>query len=121
VSHVLNPRHRVLAFGTGRHADHSVPILRRCDGARPHDPQTWSATGKAYFRLPFLQPGRYKGSKAGAYDMTLSGGSVRDFAVMQHVSVQRWRLRARPDRSTSGDRTYFAKIEEHLFHAPALK
>jgi len=65
MSHVLNPRHRVLASGTGRRAGHSVPILRRCDGARPHDPQTWSATGKAYFRLPFLQPGRYKGSKAG--------------------------------------------------------
>ena len=29
---------------------------------RPHDPKTWSASGKAHLRLPFLQRVRYKGA-----------------------------------------------------------
>jgi len=60
VLHALDPRHRMPAASTGRHAGPSMPLLRRRHAAPPDDPKTWSAFGTAYLRRPFLQRGRYK-------------------------------------------------------------
>src|ERR1700720_3933890 len=62
VSHALNPRHRMHAASTGRHAGPNMPLLRRHHAAPPDDPKTWSAFGTVHLRLPFLRTGRNKGS-----------------------------------------------------------
>ena len=58
----LNPRLRMLAFGTGQRADPSMPLLRRHHAAPPDDTKTRNAFGTAHLRLPFLPTGGNKGS-----------------------------------------------------------